>query len=264
MDWKKLSLATSIEPIIKKSGQIVLSYFRRITQFEEKETGGFVTEADLSSEQYLTEELGKLLPGASFIGEEMGNNEGCLDYCWVIDPLDGTTNFVQGIPYFCVSIALTWKDEPLFGAIYQPITDEYFYAQQGNGAYLNGKQICVSRVNSLDQSVPVIGFPYKKDEQFDNLLRLTQRITPKTYAFRHFGAAALDQAYVACGRLDAVFFEDLGWWDVAAGMLLIAEAGGKVTDYEGNQVDSHYKTFLAAGPDLYTQLRDLIVDPAKS
>jgi len=255
MDWKKLSLSSRIEPIIKKSGDIVLSYFQRITECREKETGGLVTKADLESERYLTEELGKILPGASFIGEETGNRQGCLDYCWVIDPLDGTTNFVRGIPYFCISIALTWKDEPLFGAIFNPLTGEYFYAQKGDGAFLNGKKISVSKIEKLEQAVPVIAFPYKRDKQFKRLLDLTEKIVPQTYAFRHLGAAALDQAYVASGRLDAVLFENLGWWDVAAGMIIISEAGGIVSDYEGNQVDSHYKTFIAAGPNIYKKLR---------
>lgn len=258
MDWKALSLPATIEPIIKRAGEIVVSYFRRIIQCKIKKTGGFVTEADLASEQYLTKQLEQVLPGASFIGEELGKNDGCTEYCWVIDPLDGTTNFVHGIPYFCISIALTLKDEPLFGAVYQPLTDEYFYAERGAGAFLNGRRICVSSVEHLHQSIPVIGFPYKKERQFEHLLKLTNEIAPKTYTFRHFGAAALDQAYVACGRLDAVLFEDLGWWDVAAGMLLIEEGGGIVTDYEGKLVDSHYKTFVAAGPHLYTQLKELI------
>ncbi len=258
MEFEQLSLPTQVESIIKSAGEIILSYFHHVTIHEEKKTGGIVTKADLESEHYLKEQLNELMPGAFFIGEELGNRAGSTDYCWVIDPLDGTTNFVHGIPYFCISIALTFKDVPVFGAIYQPMTKEYFWAQKDKGAFLNDQKITVSTVDSLEQSVPVVGFPYKKERHFDNLLKLIDKIAPKTYAFRHFGAAALDQAYVACGRLDAVLLENLGWWDVAAGMLIISQAGGIVTNYEGKTVDPHYETFIAAGPSLYPQLRALV------
>jgi len=259
MDWKSLSLPIVIEPIIKKAGELILSYFKRLRSIQEKENGGFVTEADLASEQYLMEQLQPFLPGASFIGEELGKNDGTNDYCWVIDPLDGTTNFMHGLPYFCISISLTLKGIPQFGAVYQPLTNEYFYAERGKGAFLNGKKLQVSTVGQLSKSVVVIGFPYKKEERFKHLLNLMNEIFPKIYAFRNFGAAALDLANVACGRLDGHFFEDLGWWDVAAGTLLVEEAGGIVTDFEGKPIRSDFKTFVTAGPGLHERLRKLLV-----
>jgi myo-inositol-1(or 4)-monophosphatase len=256
MDLNNISLP--IESIIRKTGDLVLSYFQKPTSYREKDAGELVTEADLASERYLTEQLTKLLPGSSVIGEELGSNKGSNDYCWVIDPLDGTTNFVHQLPYFCISVALTCKGEPIFGTVYQPLIKEYFYAQRGRGAFLNGKKIQVSNLSHIDKSIVLIGFPYKKEERFKHLLQLTSRIIQKTFAFRHFGAAALDLAYVAAGRVDAVFFEELTWWDVAAGMLLIQEAGGITSDFEGNPINQDYKTFLGASPVLYKQLRELI------
>ncbi len=257
MDLNTLSLP--IEAVIKKTGDLVLSYFHQTASYREKETGELVTEADLASERYLIEQLTKLLPGAAVIGEELGYTDGSNDYCWVIDPLDGTTNFIHQLPYFCISVALTYKGEPIFGAVYQPLTKEYFYTLRGQGAFLNGRKIQVSDLSHIDKSVIVIGFPYKKGERFEHMLHLMSEIAPKTFAFRNFGAAALDLAYVAAGRLDAVFFEDLAWWDVAAGMLLIKEAGGITSDFEGNPIDESYKTFLGAGPALYKELQKLIV-----
>lgn len=259
MESETVSRASRIEPIIKKAGELVLSYFRQVTTFKEKEEGGLLTEADLASERYLIEQLQSLVPGAAIIGEELGYNDGSNDYCWVIDPLDGTTNFVHGLPYFCISVALTYQGVPQFGAVYQPLNQEYFWAERGKGAFLNSTKIQVSQLSNLNQSVIVIGLPYKKEEHFMHLLDLIRMVAPKTFAFRHFGAVALDLAYVAAGRLDGIFFEDLSWWDVAAGMLLIEEAGGMVTDFEGNAIDEHYKTFVAAGSALFNPLRGLLL-----
>lgn len=254
------ALSLSIEEVIKKAGDLVLSYFYKpAASYREKDAGELVTEADVVSERYLTEQLTKLLPGASVIGEELGSNKGSTDYCWVIDPLDGTTNFVHKLPFFCISVALTFKGEPILGVVYQPLTKEYFYAHRGNGAFLNGKKIQVSNVCHIDKTIILIGFPYKKGRRFEHLLTLTKEIVPKTFAFRHFGAAALDLAYVAAGRVDAVFFEELTWWDVAAGVLLIQEAGGITSDFEGNPINEDYKTFFGAGPALYKQLQKLII-----
>lgn len=254
---KELDLVGLVTPIIKSAGTILLSHFN--TSLERKEKAGdhgFVTKADLESEGYLIKHLQPLIPEAAFFAEESGKRGNTAQgYCWVIDPLDGTTNFAHGLPYFCISVALTQNNVPVFGMIYQPITDELFYATQGNGAYLNGKPLAVSQ-SSFDKSVIALGLPYAKDDTFDYLLQRTLAIGRQVYAIRHLGAVALDAAYVAAGVLDGMFFEELGWWDVAAGMLIIEEAGGLVTDFQGKPIDPAYKSFIAGGPDIHKRLQE--------
>lgn len=242
-----------LETIIKKAGKILLSYFGTQLSWNEKERFGFVTEADLASEKFLIEELGKLLPEAAFFAEESGQS-GSGDYCWVIDPLDGTTNFAHQVPYFCISVALTYKERPIIAAIYQPLTDEFFYAEQGKGAFLNGSKMSVTGQQELAKSMVVIALPYAKNRQFKDLLDDMQRISPKTYAVRYFGAAALDLAFVAAGRLDGAFFEGLSWWDAAAGMVLIEESGGLVTNFDGGKIDPKYRSLVAANRYMHEKL----------
>lgn len=243
--------AHEIAPIIKEAGKIVLSYFHTNLARTEKIEGGidhgFVTQADLASEHYLIEQLKKSIPGAAIIAEESGKKAAQgSDYAWVIDPLDGTTNFAHGLPYFCISVGLTYKDQPVFGMIYQPITDELFYATEGKGAYLNGSLMRISSA-PMEQSVIAIGLPYAKDQIYANLLESTYAIGSHAYAIRSFGAVALDIAYVSAGRLEGAIFEELGWWDVAAGMVLVTEAGGQVSDFQGKLVTPDYQSFIATG-----------------
>lgn len=247
----------NIKPIIEKAGQILLGYFHKKLTFTQKDQAGFVTEADLASEQYLINELGALLPQASFFAEESGK-KGDGDYRWVIDPLDGTTNFAHGLPYFCISVALTYKDRPILGAIYNPLLNDFFYAERGGGATLNGGQIRVRPQDELARTVLAVGFPYSKNKQFMELLEGVQRVLPETYAMRYFGAVALDLAYVAAGRLDGAFFEGLGWWDVAAGMILIEESGGVVSDFAGRRVGPDYISFVAANGAMHEKLLPLL------
>lgn len=244
-------LASEVAPIIKDAGSVVLSFFhKKVTRTEKYEDGadhGFVTEADLASESYLTQQLGNLIPGAGFIAEESGKTTGeKSDYCWVIDPLDGTTNFAYGIPYFCISIGLTYQGKPVFGMIYQPVTDELFYATEGKGAFLNGKPIRVSQA-PLEKSMITFCLPYEKDTVFENLLTTTLVVAKNVYAIRKFGAAALDIANVAAGRVQGAIFAELGWWDIAAGIVLVQEAGGQTSDFQGNHVGPDYKSFIATG-----------------
>lgn len=252
-NWREV-----VEPIVRKAGDILLSYHGKQLTRTQKERHGFVTEADLASEQYLIKELSNVLPEASFCAEESGNS-GNSDsgYSWVIDPLDGTTNFSYGLPYFCISVALTYHDVPQVGVVYQPLLNEFFYAQQGMGAFLNGQPITVSSPERLDQSLVVIGLPYPAKERAA-MVGIAQKIASKVHSIRHFGAIALDLAYLATGRLDGVLFGGLAWWDVAAGMLLITEAGGRVTDFEGNQLNPQYKTCISGSPMVHAGLTDIV------
>ncbi len=252
-----IEITAKVEPIIKQAGKIVMHEFGKPIPWHEKKDAGFVTAADLASEAFLKKELEKILPGAAIIAEESGLQQGS-DYCWVIDPLDGTANFAHGLPYFCISVALTFKGEPIWAGIYQPITDEFFYASRGNGASCNGAPIRVHEPESLAKSFLVIAVPYQKDQYFKKVISALQLIAPKTDYFRHMGAVALDQAYLASGRFDGLFFAELGWWDIAAGMLLIREAGGVVTTFEGGPVNQQYKTYIGASPKIHEELIKLI------
>jgi myo-inositol-1(or 4)-monophosphatase len=252
------NLRAHVEPIIRKAGEILLSFYHQRLTWKEKDQRGFVTEADIASEEFLIKQLSALFPEASFFAEESGSRgEENADYCWVIDPLDGTTNFAFGIPYFCVSVALTYKHEPIFGMIYVPLFNELFYAEKGKGAYLNDQQIWVAQERPLKKALLLVGFPYEKGKAFLEVLQQVQKISSRAFAFRHLGAIALDQAYVACGRADGLFFEDLSWWDVAAGLLLIQEAGGVVTDYAGEKISPEYSSYIAANPELHRKLLSL-------
>lgn len=252
-------LVSLVEPIIKQAGDILLAYYAKPLVRYEKKGHGFVTEADLASEKFLIAELAKLIPHVSFFAEESGQNgPEQSPYCWVIDPLDGTTNFAQRLPYFCISVALTYKDEPIFAMLYQPLLKELFYAIKGQGAYLNGQRIRVAQA-PVDRGIVAIGLPYAKDQKYAQLLRDAWQIARRVYAIRHFGAVALDLAYVAAGRLDAVVFEELGWWDVAAGMLLVSEAGGFVSDFQGEKLGPKYLNCIASSSViLQKELKELV------
>jgi len=244
-----------VEPIVRQAGDILLSFYHKQLTWHDKQEQGFATEADLASEKFLIEELGKIMPDAAFFAEESGKQGSSeSEYCWVIDPLDGTTNFAYGIPHFCVSVALTHRDEPIFGVIYMPLQKELFYAQKGKGAFLNGERISIADKRPLDRSLLLVGFPYQKGPTFLSMLHHLADVSPRSYAFRHLGAIAVEQAYLACGRGDAIFFEDLAWWDVAAGLLIIQEAGGVVTTFEGARVGPAYRTYIGANKRLHGHL----------
>lgn len=257
----KIDLFSAVEPIIRQAGTLLLSYYHKPLTRTQKQAGGFVTEADIATEAFLIKELKRVLPEASIFAEESADKSDGSEnkgYCWVIDPLDGTTNFAHEIPYFCISVALTYNAQPVFGIIYAPVTDDLYYAKKGKGSYLNGKPLQVSELTELSKSFLLIGVPYKKSEHFLHVLSHMHTITPRTYAFRHMGAIALDLAYVASAKAEAVFFEQLEWWDIAAGILLIEEAGGVCTTYQGTEPTIGYKTFVAGNKMLHGQLLKLL------
>lgn len=251
-------LMSAVEPKVKQAGEILLSYFHKVDLVKrQKGYGDLVTEADVASEAFLIEQLGALFPEASFFAEESGVTQP-HDYCWVIDPLDGTTNFAYGIDYFCVSVALTYKNRPILGCVYRPSADEMFSAIRGGGSYLNGQKITVSTVKTVDRAFISVCLPYGRNEQFTHAVSVFERLADASYAIRKLGAAALDQAYVACGRLDASIFEKLGWWDVAAGMLLVQESGGYVATYQNEVVGPEYRSYIATNGQLYPEFEHLI------
>ena len=252
-DWQNI-----LEPILKQAGDILLAYYNKPFSEHEKKEGGFVTPADVASETFLLQKLSELMPEAGIVAEESGAKNAQNAYCWVIDPLDGTTNFAQGLPYFCISVALTHNDIPIVAAIYQPILNEFFYAEQEKGAFLNKAPIHVSE-KELTKAIIAFGLSYHHDKALELINSAGQTIIKRAYAIRHFGALAVDLAYVACGKLDGLIFTDLQWWDFAAGMLLVKEAGGIATNFNNKELTPTDKTAIIGGKLIHNELHSLLL-----
>lgn len=201
---------------------------------EIKGKNDFVSYVDKAAEQKLVEGLALFLPEAGFIAEEGTSSKNGEVYNWIIDPLDGTTNFIHGIPCFAISIALTRNNILVLGVIYEINLDECFYAWEGSKAYLNEKEISVSKTKTLANSLIATGFPYYNYEQQDEYMDLFKHFMKNTRGLRRLGSAATDLAYVACGRFDGFYEYSLRPWDVAAGAFIVQQAGGRVTDFKGN------------------------------
>ncbi|PWJ58201.1 myo-inositol-1(or 4)-monophosphatase [Dyadobacter jejuensis] len=204
-------------------------------KIEYKDINNMVSYVDKEAEKLLIKELKALLPEASFITEEgmSGMEPDPTALNWIIDPLDGTTNFIHGLPIYCVSVALARGKEVLLGVIHEPSRDELFSAWQGGGAWCNGKKLQVSSVSRLDESLIATGFPYYTFEKQKRYMYILELLMQKTHGVRRLGAAAVDLAYVAAGRFEGFYEYNLKSWDMAAGVLLIQEAGGTVTDFNG-------------------------------
>lgn len=204
-----------------------------IEQVESKSKNNFVTYVDKASEQKLVDGLRKILPEAGYITEE-GSAADIGHIKWVIDPLDGTTNFIHGLPPFSISIGLIDKDnKSILGVVYEIYTEECFYAWFNGGAYLNNTPIKVSKVTNVEDSLVATGFPYSAFDRLPTFLDSLRFFFSHTHGVRRLGSAAVDLAYVACGRFEMFYEYNLNPWDIAAGMILVNEAGGKVTDFDG-------------------------------
>ncbi len=204
------------------------------------EETNLVTEIDKQSEKLIIKKIRQHFSSHDILGEESGAHDAKSEYRWIIDPLDGTTNYTHGLPIFCVTIGVEHKGEIIGGAIYDPNTDEMFTAEKGKGAFLNGKRIRVSSADTLINSLLVTGFPYNVKENPGNVVDHFVHFLPVAQGIRRLGSAALDLAYIACGRLDGYWEVFLNPWDKAAGILLVREAGGKVTTFSGDEKDVIY------------------------
>lgn len=202
-------------------------------KIEVKGKNDLVSYVDKASEERIVSKLTRLLPEAGFIAEEGTSQKKGVDYNWIIDPLDGTTNFIHGIPCFAISIALMRNEKIIMGIIYEINLDECFYAWEGSKAYLNGKEINVSAVSKLSDSLIATGFPYYDYDKLDEYMELFKYFMKNTHGLRRLGSAATDLAYVACGRFEGFYEYSLQSWDVAAGVFIVQQAGGKVTDFKG-------------------------------
>jgi myo-inositol-1(or 4)-monophosphatase len=202
-----------------------------VDKVQTKGLNDFVSYVDKAAEDKIVTQLAGIFPEAGFIAEENAQLQKKDRYNWVIDPLDGTTNFIHGIPVFSVSIALMEGDEVILGVIYEPNRDECFYASKNNPAFCNNKKIHVSEASALSDSILATGFPYSDFSRLDKYLSLFRQLLYKTHGLRRMGSAAVDLAYVACGRFEGFFEYGLNAWDVAAGTLIVQQAGGRVSDF---------------------------------
>ena len=231
--YKDLCLQTC--EIARNSGKIMAEERKNFdaSKIESKGMHDLVSYVDKESEKRIIAELQKLLPESGFIAEEGTNDTRGERFNWVIDPLDGTTNFIQGVPVYCVSIGLLDGDELVVGVVYEVGRDECFYSWKNGGAYLNGEKITVSDRSDIHDALLATGFPYSDFSRIEEYIEFLRWAMKNARGVRRLGSAAADLAYVACGRFDAFWEYDLKPWDVAAGALLVKEAGGMVSDYSG-------------------------------
>jgi myo-inositol-1(or 4)-monophosphatase len=259
------ALMTVMVAAAEKAGKALKRDFGEVEhlQVSRKGPGDFVSAADVKTEKTLVAELSKARPTIGFVNEEGGVTQGSdPDHRWIIDPIDGTTNFLHSIPHFAISIALQRGTEIIAGIVYNPITDDWFIAEKGIGAFHNNRRMRVSARKHLEDSVIATGFPVKGWPGHEEFLDQTKRVMGATAGLRRFGTASLDLAFVAAGRFDGFWEMNLKPWDMAAGILLVTEAGGFVSDLmsPGSPLDTGH--VLATNAELQTPLRKVILGTA--
>lgn len=225
---------------------------------ETKGLHNYVTYVDKGAEERLTRGLSAILPGTGFITEEETTKQITKEYTWIIDPLDGTTNFIHGLPPYSISIALMRKERIVLGLILEVVSEECFYAWESGPALLNGNEIAVSAVSSVKDALIATGFPYSDFERFDPFIDSLKYFMRNTHGVRRLGSAAVDLAYLACGRLDAFWEYSLNPWDVAAGAFIIEQAGGKVSDFSGGSNYLFGKEIIASNALIFDEFLTLV------
>lgn len=243
---------TPMQELAREAGSLLMSHFGKVA-IEYKGDVDLVTVADRSSEALIVSRIRKEWPQHDLMGEEGSRQETGSDFRWYVDPLDGTTNFAHGYPVFCVSIALEYKGERIAGVIYDPTRDEMFAAEKGSGSRLNGRPIHVSKTQRLAEALVATGFPSHKRHKNPNI-HFYHQITLRSHGVRRAGSAALDLCCVACGRYDAFWEFNLNPWDTAAGVLLVEEAGGKVTNFASGPFAISSREVLASNVLLHDEL----------
>ena len=248
---------------VREGGRVILMYFNQLDRLEYSSKGrnDYVSQADVEAERAILDVLTRAYPDHGIIAEESGEREGS-EYTWIIDPLDGTTNFLHGFPMFAVSVAVKRAGVLEHGVVYDPLHDEMFTASRGEGAQLNGKRIRVSTTRKLAPSLLGTGFPFRDLGIIEPWMRSFQSLLTKTSGIRRAGAAALDLAYVAAGRLDGFWEFGLKPWDMAAGALLIREAGGLVADVSGGQDFLESGNLVSANPLIFEEFRKIVARSA--
>lgn len=234
-------------------------HFQR-EKVQEKNSHDYVSYVDKESERRIVARLRELLPEAGFIAEEGSGSLTTEEFCWVVDPLDGTTNFIHNNAPFCVSIALRNREEILLGVVYEVCRDECFWAWKGSPAYLNGQEIRVSSIDNLDQAFIELGFPYDAERFRPIITKLIERLYGRVGGLRLLGSAAVELCYIAAGRFEARFEGLLGPWDVAAGSIILTQAGGHVTDFSGGDTFYSGHEVLATNGKIHGQLLKIIAE----
>ena len=247
-------------PIIKKAGEFIRS--QRVSfnneAVEYKGYNDLVSYVDKNAELILVEGMQQLIPDVGFITEENTLSITDRDYQWIIDPLDGTTNFVHGIPCYCVSVGLTFHNKLVMGIVYEINLDECFYAWKGGGAWMNGKSIAVSKIDTVAKSLLATGFPYTNYDRMIPYMEVFDYCMRNTHGIRRLGSAAVDLAYVACGRFEGFYEYGLNSYDVAAGAFIVMEAGGKVSDFSGNENFLFGREIIACNNGMFDEFLSVV------
>lgn len=253
-------ICKAVQEAAREAGAFMLNEQKlfNLNKVEVKSFNQLVSYVDKTSEIMLVDNLKALLPEAGFLTEENTITTSQKELTWVIDPLDGTTNFVHGLPVYSVSIGLLKGGEPILGVVYEVNRDEMFYAWQNGGCWLNGRQVFVKENNDLGKSLLATGFPYYDFSGMDAYLNTLRYFMANTQGMRRMGSAAVDLAYTACGRFDGFFEYGLSPWDVAAGVCLVKEAGGVVTEFNGGNNSIFGKTIAGASKNLYDKFIGVI------
>lgn len=255
-----LKIATEAKAVVQRVSAFIKAEFGKVAQsaIEDKGLNDLVSYVDKKAEEQLVEGLSLIFPQATFITEEGTIENKVGEYCWIIDPLDGTTNFLHGVPHFAVSVALVYEGEPIIGIIQDVMRSECYFAVTQQGAFLNDTSIHVSQSQTILQSVLGMGFPYSQYTSMDKVAKSLEYFLYNARGLRRMGAAALDLAYVAAGRLDGFYEVNLKAWDVAAGICLVKEAGGIVQDFRGAGQYLFGKEIIATNPNIAESLQELV------
>ena len=252
MDLKQLT--NQVIEIARNAGQYIKSQQKSIHQIKIQAKGvhNYVTEVDKNSEVFIVRELKRLLPESGFIAEEgTASAQKGEVFNWIVDPLDGTTNFIHGLMPVAVSIALQQNGQTVLGVVYEIGSDEMFYAYLDGGAFLNGEKIQVTRTANLDDTLLATGFPFYDYSRLDQYMQLLKHFMKVSHGLRRLGSAATDLVYVACGRFDGFFEYSLSPWDVAAGAFIVEQAGGKIADFQGGQNWLYGREIIASNPYIF-------------
>ncbi len=252
-------LETAIQAA-REAGKILMKNYGKVPagDIRKKETNDFISFVDEQSEKIILDIIFEKYPDHQILAEESGKKDNESEYTWIIDPLDGTTNYLHSIPVFAVSIALKKKTETIAGVVYNPLTNELFSAEKNNGAFLNDNPITVSKNATLKESFIATGFPFKPKHKLPEYLKAFENIFEECVGARRLGAAAIDLVYVACGRFDGFWEIGLKPWDMAAGEIIVKEAGGKITDFWGQNYYISNSYVIASNSLIHQQLKDKI------
>ncbi|GAB6058215.1 inositol monophosphatase family protein [Desulfonatronum parangueonense] len=256
------SLLPDAERIVREAGDLLMRFWHEPREIRHKGRIDLVTSADIALEKLLKERLKALLPGAGFLAEESAEADDLqrapTGPTWVIDPVDGTTNFAHGIPFVAISVALWDQGQVQLGLVHMPVLDELFHAVRGHGAFVNGVPAHVSDTGELENALVATGFPYTVRERMEQILAWMEIMLASTRGVRRAGSAACDLAYTACGRFDAFYELDLKPWDVAAGWLLVHEAGGLVSRIDQSPFDLHAPSILAGNILIHAKVAEAL------